>query len=155
MGPALSPLGENFERHALYNCSANDDMHHTTFLAYQICNTSHSFRCEWQPSIPTYCISSLYLCLPNGRLPEIEHPSRTASDDILQIRPALPFGKSPKPYLLTVDASDDYSFGLEVTDRFVPRTLWREALRAQTMRTPMIIPNLLSRTKRTKGDHMP
>lgn len=101
LGPALSLLGENFERHAPCNCSAKDDKHHATFLAYKIWNTSHSFLCEWQPSIPiVYRIVSL-ACIyvpQNGRLLEIEHPSRTAWDVILQTRSALPFGKIPKSH---------------------------------------------------------
>lgn len=76
---------------------------------------------------------------------------------MISYRPGLPclLENPQKPYLLTVDASDDYSLGLDVTDRFVPQTLWREVPRAQTMKTQMIIPNLLSRTERTKGDQMP
>lgn len=71
------------------------------FLACKIWNTSHSFLCEWQPSIPSvYCIVSLAcIYVPrNGRLLEIEHPSRTAWDVILQTRSALPFGKIPKSH---------------------------------------------------------
>lgn len=121
------------------------------------------------PSIPSYAngslsylqyvdivISSLYLCPLNSQLWKIEHPSRTAWDAIVQTRSVLPFGKSPKAVTCWLfDASNNYSFGLEVTDRFVPQTLWWEVPRAQTMKTQMIIPNLLFRTKRTKGDQMP
>lgn len=57
-------------------------------------------------------IYNLYLYPLNGPLPEIEHP-----------RGALPFWKAQRPHLLMVDASEDYSFGLEVTDRFMPQTL--------------------------------
>lgn len=64
------------------------------------------------------CIYNLYLYPLNGRLPEIEHPR-----DYPKV-PCL-FEKPPRPHLLMVDASEDYSFDLEVTDRFMRQTLER------------------------------
>lgn len=149
--PAFSLLGKTCPVQFQCKCMI---WHHAIFFAYKICNTFCFFLGEWQPIIPTYCIYSLYLCPLNGRLLEMEHPRRTAWDAVLQTKPALPFGKSPKA-LPNDHWCFRWIFGLEVTDRFMPQTLWWEVPRAQAMKTQMIIPNVLSRTKRIKGDQMP
>lgn len=60
--------------------------------------------------------------------------------------------KPQKPYLLMVDASDEYSFGLEVTDLFLRHS--GERCTKHKLKTQMIVPSLLSRINRIKGDQM-